>query len=101
MPSSRFQCKPTTTQHGGAMSWWSFKPYVSVAQRRAKAEREIKKLEKKGHKAQPVHVEGKTIARTFWGKAWCANLESYSDFANRLPRGRSYVRNGTVCDLQI
>jgi uncharacterized Zn finger protein len=81
--------------------WWSFKPYVSVAQRRAKAEREIKKLEKKGHKAQPIYFEGKTIARTFWGTAWCDNLESYSDFANRLPRGRTYVRNGSVCDLQI
>src|SRR5438046_3121925 len=81
--------------------WWSFKPYVSVAERRAKAAREIKKLEKKGRKTLPVHLEGKTIARTFWGKAWCDNLESYSDYDNRLPRGRSYVRNGSVCDLQI
>ena len=39
--------------------------------------------------------------RTFWGKAWCDNLERYSDFANRLPRGRTYVRNGSVVDLQI
>lgn len=83
------------------MSWWSFKPYVSVARRRANAAKEIKKLEKKGHKAQPVQLEGKTIARTFWGKAWCNNLEAYSDYANRLPRGRTYVRNGSVCDLQI
>ena len=81
--------------------WWSFKPYVSVAQRRVNAAKEIKKLEKKGQTIRPVHLEGKTIARTFWGKAWCDNLESYSDFANRLPRGRTYVRNGSVCDLQI
>lgn len=83
------------------MGWWSFKPYVSVAERRAKAAREIKKLEKKGRKTLPVHIEGKTIARTFWGKAWCDHLESYSDYDNRLPRGRTYVRNGSVCDLQI
>ena len=41
------------------------------------------------------------IASTFWGRAWCDNLESYSDFSNRLPRGRTYVRNGSVVDLQI
>jgi uncharacterized Zn finger protein len=46
-------------------------------------------------------IEGRTIAETFWGEAWCDNLERYSDFANRLPRGRSYVRNGSVVDLQV
>lgn len=81
--------------------WWSYKPYVSAATRRANAAREIKKLEKSGQKAQPVAIEGRTIARTFWGKAWCDNLESYSDYDNRLPRGRTYVRNGSVCDLRI
>ena len=49
----------------------------------------------------PVVIDGRTIAETFWGKAWCDNLERYSDFANRLPRGRTYVRNGSVVDLQI
>jgi uncharacterized Zn finger protein len=83
------------------MSWWSYKPYVSVARRRANAAREIRKLEKEGQKVLPVRLEGQTIARTFWGKAWCNNLDSYSDYDNRLPRGRSYVRNGSVCDLQI
>jgi uncharacterized Zn finger protein len=48
-----------------------------------------------------VIVDGRAIAKTFWGKAWCENLERYSDFANRLPRGRTYVRNGSVIDLQI
>jgi uncharacterized Zn finger protein len=59
------------------------------------------KLKKKGHPVSPVVVEGRTIVKTFWGKAWCENLEQYSDFANRLPRGRTYVRNGSVIDLQI
>jgi len=75
--------------------------YVSVAERRAKAERKLQALKKKGTHCQPVEVEGRTIARTFWGKKWCDNLEAYSDYANRLPRGRSYVRNGAVIDLQI
>lgn len=85
------------------MSWYGFeyRPYVSVAQRKAKAEREMAKLAKKGHTISPVKIDGRKIAGTFWGKAWCENLESYSDFANRLPRGRTYVRNGSVVDLQI
>ena len=49
----------------------------------------------------PVRIEGRTIAKSFWGRSWCANLERYSDFASRLPRGRTYVRNGSVLDLQI
>ena len=54
-----------------------------------------------GLSRSPVRIEGRTIARTFWGKAWCENLESYRDYENRLPRGRTYVRNGSVVDLQI
>jgi uncharacterized Zn finger protein len=75
--------------------------YVPVAERRRKAAREMEKLKKKGHPVSPVVLEGRTIAKTFWGNAWCTNLERYSDFANRLPRGRTYVRNGSVVDLQI
>ena len=67
----------------------------------AQAARELARLHKKGRKISPVTIEGRTIARTFWGQAWCDNLERYSDFANRLPRGRSYVRNGSVVDLQV
>ncbi len=80
---------------------WGWKPYVSVAQRRRNAQRELEKSRKKGDIISPVILTGRTIAGTFWGKAWCENLERYSDFANRLPRGRSYVRNGSVIDLQI
>ena len=83
------------------MSWWSYKPYLSVAQRRLNAAGEVEKLRKKGRDITPVLIDGRKIATTFWGKAWCDNLESYSDFANRLPRGRSYVKNGSVCDLQV
>ena len=76
-------------------------PYVPVAERRRKAAREMEKLRKKGLSIAPVTIEGRAIATTFWGKAWCANLESYRDYESRLPRGRTYVRNGSVVDLQI
>jgi uncharacterized Zn finger protein len=81
--------------------WRNYGDYVSVAERRRRAEAEIAKLRKKGRAMAPVKIEGRKIATTFWGQSWCTNLERYSDFASRLPRGRSYVRNGLVIDLQI
>jgi uncharacterized Zn finger protein len=76
-------------------------PYVPVAERRRKAERMAARLRKKGQVLAPVTIVGRTIAATFWGKAWCNNLEAYSDYETRLPRGRTYLRNGSVIDLQI
>ena len=83
------------------MSFWGYREYVPVARRRAKAAKEVAKLKKHGRAVSPVVIEGRKIARSFWGVAWCDNLERYSDFANRLPRGRTYVNNGSVIDLQI
>ncbi len=83
---------------GGYYRW---RPYVPVAQRKRQAARKIAALRKRGRAVDPVIIEARKIAHTFWGKAWCENLESYSDYANRLPRGRTYVRNGSVIDLQI
>lgn len=81
---------------------FEWRPYVPVAKRRAQATKFAQNLAKKqGRALRPVKTEGRTIARTFWGRAWCEHLEHYSDFANRLPRGRTYVRNGSVVDLQI
>src|SRR5260221_12256796 len=80
---------------------YGFTPYVSVGARRAQAARELAKLRKKGRTISPVVIEGRAIVETFWGEAWCDNLDRYSDFANRLPRGRTYVRNGSVVDLQV
>jgi uncharacterized Zn finger protein len=79
----------------------SWTEYVPVAERRRRAAREMEKLRKKGQPVSPVTIEGKKIATTFWGKAWCENLEGYADIASRIERGRSYVRNGSVVDLQI
>jgi uncharacterized Zn finger protein len=81
--------------------YFAWHPYVSVAKKRRQAEREVAKLKKRGRSIAPVKIEGRTIAKSFWGQAWCTNLEHYSDYENRLPRGRSYVRNGSVVDLQI
>lgn len=84
------------------MSWYSYyKPYVSAAEKAKKLEKQLKKMAKDGFVVAPVKLEGKKIATTFWGKAWCDNLERYSDLENRLPRGRTYVRNGSVVHLQI
>src|SRR5215203_6103844 len=83
------------------MDFYGWKPYVPVAERRRKALRELEKQRKKGQSVSPIVIEGRTIAKTFWGKSWCENLERYSDFENRLARGRTYLRSGLVVDLQI
>jgi uncharacterized Zn finger protein len=80
---------------------WGYRPYVSVNARRAEAKRKMTALKKQGKEILPVEIEGRKIARTFWGEAWCNHLESFSDYANRLPRGRTYARNGSVCHLEI
>jgi uncharacterized Zn finger protein len=80
---------------------YGWAPYVTVAERRAQAAKALGKLKKKGFKVQPVELSGRKIAGSFWGKGWCEHMESFSDYANRLPRGRTYVRNGSVCHLEI
>jgi uncharacterized Zn finger protein len=83
--------------------FWFFPPYVPVGERRAHAAQALARLLKKSKRApQPIAASrSRTLTTTFWGKAWCANLERYADFASRLPRGRSYARNGSVVDLVI
>lgn len=83
------------------MAGWGWGEYVPVAQRRANALREMDKLRAKGVCVRPIVIQGRTIAKSFWGKGWCEHLETFSDFENRLPRGRTYVRNGSVCHLDI
>jgi uncharacterized Zn finger protein len=64
-------------------------------------DRTVAKLQKKGQTLSPVTAGRGAIAKSFWGKAWCQNLERYSDYSNRLPRGRTYLRNGSVIDLKM
>ena len=80
---------------------WRWTPRPTVAQQRREAELAKSRLTKSGLVLAPVVIVGRKIATTFWGTAWCTNLESYSDYANRLPRGRSYARNGSVLHLEI
>ena len=81
--------------------WRDWSPYVSVAERRARAARAMKKRARLGLAVEPVSIEGRNFVHSFWGQAWCRHLEAIGDLANRLPRGRSYVRNGSVCHLGI
>jgi len=86
---------------GGYGGYGGWAPYVSVAERRQKAATKMDALRKKGIDIQPVTINGRKIASSFWGEAWCEHMESFSDFDNRLPRGRTYVRNGSVCHLAV
>jgi len=81
--------------------YFDWQPYVSVAERRRQAEKVAARLAKQGRTTVPVVISGRKIASTFWGQSWCKNLERYQDYESRLPRGRSYLRNGAVIDLQI
>lgn len=81
---------------------FSWPEYVPVGKRIDAATKQAEKRAKRsGRQPEPVTIAGRDIAKTFWGKSWCRNLESYGDFANRLPRGRTYARNGSVVDLAV
>jgi uncharacterized Zn finger protein len=83
------------------LEWYDWLPYVPVDVRRARAVEAVAALRTEGQDIQPVEIQGRRIARTFWGKAWCAHLASFSDYGNRLPRGRTYVLNRAVCHLAV
>lgn len=87
--------------YGGGYGYGRWAPYVPVSERRRQATAEMNALRKKGVDVQPIVITGRKIASSFWGEAWCDHLESFSDFENRLPRGRTYVRNGSVCHLAV
>jgi uncharacterized Zn finger protein len=83
------------------LMYFRWKPYIPAAARRQRADRTVAKMKKEGRMLSPVAASRGAIAKSFWGKAWCRNLERYSDYSNRLPRGRTYLRNGSVLDLKI
>ncbi|MCF8130774.1 MAG: hypothetical protein K9N10_19865, partial [Deltaproteobacteria bacterium] len=83
------------------MRSWGYPPYVSVAEKRAKAAKKLKQLKKMNPHTNAIVIDGTATARTWWGKAWNKNLESYADYDNRMGRGRIYLRHGAVLDLQI
>lgn len=83
------------------MGRYGFPEYESVAEKKAKASKKLEKYKKKNPDIEPIIIEGRTLAKSWWGKAWNLNLESYADFGNRIARGKSYVRSNTVLDLKI
>lgn len=84
------------------MSYWSnYKPYVPAAKKKKIAKKKLATLRKKNPDIQPIVLEGRKLASSWWGKAWNKNLESYADYSNRIARGRAYVRNGSILDLKI
>lgn len=82
-------------------SYGDWAPYIPVGEKKRLALKEAKRGLKKGQLLEPVEISGRRITKNFWGNAWCENLTQYSDFSNRLPRGRTYVCNGSVVDLRI
>ena len=85
------------------MGWgyYNYKPKKTAAQQRNDNAKKIDKFMKKNPNLSPISIEGRKIAKTWWGISWCKNLESYADYSNRIGRGSSYVRSGAVIDLQI
>ncbi len=83
--------------------WRRWARYVPVTERRDNGARHAAKLRKQGRALRPVvpSARGRALATTFWGRAWCDNLTAYAALSNRLERGRRYLRNGLVLDLQI
>ena len=80
---------------GGSYS----QPTAEELQHRSETSR--KKAEAAGAVLQPVVISGRRIAKSWWGMAWCKNLERYADYESRLDRGKRYLRTGAVIDLQI
>src|ERR1700724_3056169 len=83
------------------MSYHVWRPYVPGGARRGNPQKKPPKPKQNDQAVSPVTIAGRAIAKSFWGRSWCANLERYSDYENRLPRGRTYVRNGSVVDLPL
>lgn len=77
--------------------------YRKVDEKKQLGDAYIKRMLKKGYDIQPVSViaTGRKVTTTWWGKAWCDNLEKYADEENRISRGKTYLKDGFVLDLHI
>ncbi len=80
---------------------YGFYEHVSADEEKERNKKAVEKLMKKNPGIAPIVVSGRKLASTWWGKSWNGNLESYSDYSNRIGRGRSYILHGAVLDLQI
>lgn len=83
------------------MSFDRYPRYTPTTVNKALAAKSAERLKKKDPDIQPVIIEGRLLSKTWWGKAWNQNLESYADYSNRIARGKTYIRSGAVLDLKI
>lgn len=86
-----------------AKYWTSSIQYsqMNAEELQKKARESVLSAKNKGKTMHPIVIEGKGIAKSWWGQAWCKNIEQYADYASRIERGKRYVRSGAVVDLVI
>ena len=58
------------------MGYYGYPKHETVAEKKAKANKAIEKLKKKNPDIEPIIIAGRTLATSWWGKAWNQNLES-------------------------
>ena len=75
--------------------------YTTMDDLKRLAKKSTERLTKKGLILEPVHLVGNKIAKNWWGISWIDNLEKYSDYINRLPRGKKYLKSDCILDLKI
>lgn len=82
------------------MYYGGFAPYQTIDELRNKNIKKKITYIKKHPDANPIVLTG-TLGKTWWGKAWNQNLERYADYANRLPRGKRYIKAESIFDFSI
>ena len=84
-------------------SYWNTPSYSqpTAEELRRRVKNSKKAASARGKKLHPIAASGRNIVTSWWGRAWCENLERYADFDNRLDRGKRYIRSGALLDLQI
>ena len=81
------------------MSWHN---YDEGEEAKQNVQRQLEKRQAKGEELkQVIAPKGKKLASEFWGQAWQRHLEGLADYETRLPRGRSYLRQGNIYNLEI
>lgn len=82
------------------MPWYS---ESDLEDAREAVRRKIEKRRARGETMEPFQPpqHRAKIVDTFWGRAWCDNLDACKDYEYRLPRGRNYLRQGNVYNLEI
>ncbi len=83
------------------MSFYDYGYYETKAEKRRRIGEKLERLRKTDPNIAPLTIEGNTLAKSWWGKAWGKNLESYADYKSRLSRGKNYVKQGAILDLKI